>query len=102
MTQVKFFKGCLPQILLGPHLNILTHIIGIIFISTFQGFNKIIKDGKILDVNFFMISGLEITYFKIPKRDSTNMKFSMKDFFCKCEQICRKLRLFSHLLIETS
>ena len=32
MGQVKFFKGCLPQILLGPFLNTLTHImIQIIF-----------------------------------------------------------------------
>ena len=27
MDQVKFFKGCLPQILLGPFLNTLTHYI---------------------------------------------------------------------------
>ena len=26
MYQVKFFKGCLPQILLGPLLNTLSHI----------------------------------------------------------------------------
>ena len=26
MDQVKFFKGCLPQILLGPFLNTLTDI----------------------------------------------------------------------------
>ena len=26
MDQVKFFKGCLPQILLGPFLNALTHL----------------------------------------------------------------------------
>ena len=26
MDQVKFFEGCLPQILLGPFLNILTHL----------------------------------------------------------------------------
>ena len=26
MDQVKFFKGCLPQILVGLFLNILTHI----------------------------------------------------------------------------
>ena len=26
------------------------------------------------------------------------MKFSIKDFFSKCEQICRKLRIWSHLL----
>ena len=27
-----------------------------------------------------------------------NMKFSIKDFFSKCSQICRKLRIWSHLL----
>ena len=26
MDQVQFFKGCLPQILLGPFLNTLTHL----------------------------------------------------------------------------
>ena len=26
MDQVKFFKGCLPQILLGPFLNTLAHM----------------------------------------------------------------------------
>ena len=26
------------------------------------------------------------------------MKFSIKDFFCKCDQIRRKLRIWSHLL----
>ena len=26
------------------------------------------------------------------------MKFSMKDFFSKCDQIRRKLRIWSHLL----
>ena len=26
------------------------------------------------------------------------MKFSIKDFFSKCDQICRKLRMWSHLL----
>ena len=26
MDQVKFFKGCLPQILLGPFLNALSHV----------------------------------------------------------------------------
>ena len=28
MDQVKFFKGCLPQILLGPFLNTLSHMPG--------------------------------------------------------------------------
>ena len=26
------------------------------------------------------------------------MKFSVKDFFSKCDQICKKLRIWSHLL----
>ena len=26
------------------------------------------------------------------------MKFSIRDFFSKCDQICRKLRTWSHLL----
>ena len=26
------------------------------------------------------------------------MKFSIKEFFSKCEQICKKLRIWSHLL----
>ena len=29
---------------------------------------------------------------------SQKMKFSIKDFFSKCNQICRKLRIWSHLL----
>ena len=29
------------------------------------------------------------------------MRFSIKDFFSKCDRICRKLRIWSHLL-ETS
>ena len=37
-----------------------------------------------------------------PKVDERNtiqkMKFSIKDFFSKCDQIRRKLRIYSHLL----
>ena len=29
MDQVKFFKGCLPQILLDPYLNTLSQIFGV-------------------------------------------------------------------------
>ena len=29
------------------------------------------------------------------------MKFSIKDFFCKCDQIRRKLRIWSHLLMKS-
>ena len=32
------------------------------------------------------------------KYTAQNMKFSIKDFFSKCDQICRKLRIWSHLL----
>ena len=28
------------------------------------------------------------------------MKFSIEDFFNKCDQICQKLRIWSHLLKE--
>ena len=28
------------------------------------------------------------------------MKFSIKDFFGKCDQICKKLRMWSHLFTE--
>ena len=41
MDQVKFFKRCLPQILLGPFLNILTHIPLLVM-------NSIITDSWIL------------------------------------------------------
>ena len=30
--------------------------------------------------------------------NAQNMKFSIKDFFSKCDQIRRKLRIWSHLL----
>ena len=29
---------------------------------------------------------------------AVKMKFSIKDFFSKCDQICRKLQIWSHLL----
>ena len=37
------------------------------------------------------------------RKEKTNitaqkMKFSVKDFFSKCDQICKKLRIWSHLL----
>ena len=31
----------------------------------------------------------------------TKMKFSIKDFFSKCDQIHRKLRIWSHLLVKS-
>ena len=38
MDQVKFFKGCLPQVLLGPFLNTLSHMSRIhILLQSSQG-----------------------------------------------------------------
>ena len=34
----------------------------------------------------------------ITRNTAQNMKFSIKDFFSKCDQIRRKLRIWSHLL----
>ena len=42
MDQVKFFKGCLQQILFGPFLNTLSHILK----KTFQSQNFHSKKGK--------------------------------------------------------
>ena len=36
--------------------------------------------------------------FKLGKYTAQNMKFSMKDFFSKCDQIRKKLRIWSNLL----
>ena len=35
---------------------------------------------------------------KILHHTTQKMKFSIKDFFSKCDQIRRKLRIWSHLL----
>ena len=39
----------------------------------------------------------------MPRKEKTNitaqkMKFSVKDFFSKCDQSCKTLRIWSHLL----
>ena len=37
--------------------------------------------------------------FSMPVQElQQKMKFSIKDFFCKSDQICRKLQIWSHLL----
>ena len=65
---LKIFKGCLPQILLGPFLNTLPYML----------FESLVKR----------------------KRDyhCTKMKFFIKDFFSKCDQIQSFLWIRSHLL----
>ena len=50
MNQVKFIKGCLPQILLGPFLNALTHvlqrIIEVVVLCADQGTVLCVHRGK--------------------------------------------------------
>ena len=50
MNQVKFIKGCLPQILLGPFLNALTHvlqrIIEVVVLCAEQGTVLCVHRGK--------------------------------------------------------
>ena len=47
-----------------------------------------------------MVSGLPIerTDELVQTHTAQKMKFSIKDFFSKCDQIRRKLRIWSHLL----
>ena len=49
----------------------------------------------------FAIRYIEI-WWKIWVNDTTQkMKFSIKDFFSKCDQICWKLLIWSHLLMKS-
>ena len=40
----KFFKGCLPQVLLGPFLNILNHMLFILTLSLLNHFSPMILE----------------------------------------------------------
>ena len=48
-------------------------------------------------IHFLLIKGSTIT-----NGTAQKMKFSIKDFFSKCDQIHRKLRIWSHLLKKFS
>ena len=39
-----------------------------------------------------------LIFSRVAGHTAQKMKFSMKDFFTKCDQIRRKLRIWSHLL----
>ena len=54
---------------------------------------------SILSEGFTLSNSLE-GIFSLTKSSSTaqKIKFSIKDFFNKCDQICRKLPIWSHLL----
>ena len=52
-------------------------------------------------VSFFMIvsfSKLRLVLFLLKSFTAQKMKFSVKDFFSKCDQICSFQRIWSHLL----
>ena len=49
-----------------------------------------------------MVSVWWIAYVALPLNcTAQKMEFSIKDFFSKWDQICRKLRIWSHLLKKT-
>ena len=46
-------------------------------------------------------NNIQAVIFTENSNTAQKMKFSIKDFFCKCDQIHRKLRIWSHLLKES-
>ena len=56
-----------------------------------------LQKGSILNFQYFRDSGV-ISKKYVIKSTAQKMKFSMKDLFSKCDQIRRKLRIWSHLL----
>ena len=59
--QFKFFKGCLPQILTGPFLNILSHLLGNKNVLDSHGYHlkeKTIKPLLFVKDELFRVSGL--------------------------------------------
>ena len=69
-------------------------------------FRLIFKNINILFDQHIPIYGLNtkiyfprnISMIKFNYTSTRKMKFLIKDFFSKCDQICRKLRIWSHLL----
>ena len=49
-------------------------------------------------VSFFMMAKLRLILFLLKSFTAQKMKFSVKDFFSKCDQICSFQRIWSHLL----
>ena len=46
----------------------------------------------------FDLNHLDTLELKFMDYTAQKMKFSIEDFFSKCDQICKKLRVWSHLL----
>ena len=53
---------------------------------------------KWVNVDLIFVSLCMFFFYKESPEDCPKMKFSIKDFFPKCGQIRRKLRIWSHLL----
>ena len=69
--------------------------------ETFEGpFTAIVAAvNKLWKISFFCSLLLNQSTISLQcTRNEVLMKFSIKDFFSKCDQICRKLRVWSHLL----
>ena len=50
------------------------------------------------NLQFFYLSKRRSNFIYCQENTAQKMKFSIKDFFSKCDQIRRKLRIWSHLL----
>ena len=53
---------------------------------------------RTLSLTFPLNTGHKLNIFPFVILHCIKMKLSTKDFFSKCDQICRKLRIWSHLL----
>ena len=53
---------------------------------------------KLFFANFFCLKAEFFVTHPPVAKTAQKMKFSIKDFFSKCDQIRRKLRIWSHLL----
>ena len=80
MDQVKFFKGGLPQILLGPFFNILTYLILTIFFLLRGGYNRFpdIKTGLVCNYYICIISALESIKTNLGYRQTSMKKLFLK------------------------
>ena len=66
MDQVKFFKGCLPQILLGPFLNTLSQMSSHYYKDSNlpQGMSQKVANGKTYNIGHFQSSMSPALYLK--------------------------------------
>ena len=89
MDQVKFFKGCLPQILLGPFLNTLSHLsidFSFFLLQTASLANFLLVNRAIAIVNCFGFSDSVTSFYIIGCHINTNMETTLSsNEFCSTE-----------------